>query len=203
MAARILGFVIGFSCIAPALAEVTAYQLDPAHTQASFVVDRFGFTSIIGIFAQSGGTVWLDEDHLENSRVDAWVTTDSIWTSDATRDGFVRGKSWLDSAANPTLTFKSTKVQRTATNAMNVTGDLTVFGQTHSITFATKLNKIGTDVATRRRAAGFSLEGDISRKDFGSTTAPALIGDTVHIRIEALAELPKDSPKEIPQAAPK
>jgi len=121
----------GLGLIAPALADEHAYDIDPVHTQATFSVDRFGFTSVFGIFAKSGGTVWIDEDHPENSRVDAWVTTDSLWSSDAARDGFLRGKSWLDSAANPTLTFKSTHVERTGADTANVTGDLTVFGQTH------------------------------------------------------------------------
>ena len=178
---------VGLCFAAPAFADEHAYDLDPAHTQATFSVDRFGFTSIFGIFAKAGGTIWIDEDHPEKSHVEAWVTTDSLWSSDAARDGYLRGKQWLDSAANPTLTFKSTHVERTGATTANVTGDLTVFGQTHSVTFATKLNKIGTDIVTGRRAAGFSLEGDISRKDFGSTTAAKLIGDTVHIRIEALA----------------
>ncbi len=185
------GLILALSFAAPAFATEQAYDLDPAHTQTTFSVDRFGFTSIFGVFSRSGGTVWIDEDHPEKSHVDAWVTTDSLWSSDATRDGFVRGKSWLDSVANPTLTFKSTKVERTGTTTANVTGDLTLFGQTHSVVFATKLNKIGTDIATQRRAAGFSLEGDISRKDFGSTTAARLIGDLVHIRIEALSEIRK------------
>jgi polyisoprenoid-binding protein YceI len=181
----------GLCFATPVLAQEHAYDIDPPHTQATFSVDRFGFTSIFGIFAKAGGTVWIDEDRPEKSRVDAWVTTDSLWTSDATRDGFVRGKSWLDSVTNPTLTFKSTKVERTGATTANVTGDLTIFGQTHSVVFATKLNKIGTDIVTQRRAAGFSLEGDISRKDFGSTTAATLIGDVVHIRIEALANIRK------------
>jgi polyisoprenoid-binding protein YceI len=188
MMRNLIVVVVGLCFVAPAFADENVYDIDQAHTQAVFSVDRFGFDSILGVFAKSGGTVWIDEDHPENSHVDAWVTTDSLWSSDATRDGFVRGKAWLDSAANPTLTFQSTRVERTGANTANVTGDLTVFGQTHPVTFATKLNKIGVDIVTGRPAAGFSLEGEISRKDFGSTTAAALIGDKISIRIEALVE---------------
>ena len=48
-------------------------------------MDRFGFTSIFGVFAKSGGTVWIDEDHLANSHVDAWVTSESVWSADIGR----------------------------------------------------------------------------------------------------------------------
>jgi polyisoprenoid-binding protein YceI len=180
--------MFGFWLLSPAWASETVYDLDPAHTQAMFSIDRFGFTSIFGVFAKSGGTVWLDENRPERSRVSAWVTTDSLWSADPERDGYLRGKDWLNSTANPTLTFKSTRVVPTGASAANVTGDLTVFGQTRSVTFLVKLNKIGTDIVTRRRAAGFTLDGAISRKQFGNQTADSLIGDMVQIRIEALAE---------------
>jgi polyisoprenoid-binding protein YceI len=188
MLKTLIAAIIGLAISTPAFAEEHAFDIDPAHTQATFLVDRFGFTSILGMFAKSGGTLWLDEDHPEKARVDAWVQTDSLWSSDDKRDQFVRGKSWLDATANPMLTFKSTRVERTGDNTANVTGDLTIFGQTHSVTFATKLNKIGTDPATGHHAAGFTLTGMISRKDFGSTTAPTLIGDGVSIRIETLVQ---------------
>jgi polyisoprenoid-binding protein YceI len=187
MIKALAGTLIGLCIAAAAFADEHAFDIDPTHTQATFLVDRFGFTSIFGVFAKSGGTVWIDEDHLANSHVDAWVTTDSIWSSDAERDGFVKGKHWLDAASNPTITFKSTRVQLTGASTMKVTGDLTAFGQTHPVTFSTTINKIGNDIVTKRRAAGFSLQGEISRKEFGSTTAGGLIGDKVSIRIESLA----------------
>jgi polyisoprenoid-binding protein YceI len=66
---------------APALAAEVAYKLDEAHTETSFVIDRFGFTSVIGIFAKSEGTIWLDEAAPEKSRVEATVTVDSLQAS--------------------------------------------------------------------------------------------------------------------------
>jgi polyisoprenoid-binding protein YceI len=187
MIKALAGSLVGFCVTVTAFADEHAFDIDPAHTQATFLVDRFGFTSIFGAFATAGGTIWIDEDQLAKSHVDAWVITDSFWSADSERDGLVKGKHWLDSAANPTITFKSTRVEPTGSNTTKVTGDLTVFGQTHPVTFSTTLNKIGNDIVTKRRAAGFSLQGDISRKEFGNTTASGLIGDKVCIRIESLA----------------
>jgi polyisoprenoid-binding protein YceI len=181
------GDLIGLCFAATAFADEHAFDIDPTHTEAAFFVDRFGFTSIFGVFAKSGGTVWIDEGHLANSHVEAWVSTESVWSADSERDGFVKGKHWLDAASNRTLTFKSTRVELTGPNTMKVTGDLTVFGQTHPVTFSATMNKIGNDIVTKRRAAGFSLQAEISRKEFGSATAPGLIGDRVFIRIESLA----------------
>ena len=88
---------------APAFAAEVAYTLDPAHTETTFVVDRFGFTSVIGIFAKSEGTIWLDEAAPEKSRVEATVTVDSLLTADPTRDQHVKGERWLNAAKNPTM----------------------------------------------------------------------------------------------------
>jgi polyisoprenoid-binding protein YceI len=173
---------------APAWAQAVAYLIDPTHTETSFTIDRFGFTTVLGIFAKSEGMIWIDEAHPEASRVEARVTTDSVWTADAVRDGHVRDPVWMSVAANPTMTFKSTQVERTGETTAQVTGDLTIRGVTKSVTFAVKLNKIGKSPASPRRSAGFTITGEVSRKDFGVTAAPGLIGDKVSIRIETLAE---------------
>jgi len=185
---KFLAAMFGFWLLSPAWASETVYDLDPAHTQAMFSIDRFGFTSIFGVFAKSGGTVWLDENRPERSRVSAWVTTDSLWSADPERDGYLRARIGLNSTANPTLTFKSTRVVPTGASAANVTGDLTVFGQTRSVTFLVKLNKIG--LISSRGVGPPDLHSMVPSAESSSEIKPriSLIGDMVQIRIEALAE---------------
>ena len=170
----------------PAVAAEVAYKLDEAHTETSFVIDRFGYTSVIGIFAKSEGTIWLDETTPEKSRVEATVTVDSLLTANATRDEHLKGERWLNAAKNPTMTFKSTKVEKTSDTTAKVTGDLTLMGVTLPVTFDVKLNKIGSAPNNNKRQAGFTITGTISRKAFGSAGAAGLIGDAVAIRIETL-----------------
>ncbi len=172
---------------APAFAAEVAYKLDPAHTETTFVVDRFGFTSVIGIFAKSEGTIWLDEAAPEKSRVEATVTVDSLLTADPTRDQHVKGERWLNAAKNPTMTFKSTKVEKTGAMTAKVTGDMTIMGVTQPATLDVKLNKIGTAPNNQKKQAGFTITGTVSRKAFGSAGAAGIIGDAVAIRIETLA----------------
>jgi len=172
---------------APAFAAEVAYTLDPAHTETTFVVDRFGFTSVIGIFAKSEGTIWLDEAAPENSRVEATVTVDSLLSGDPTRDQHVKGERWLNAAKNPTMTFKSTKVEKTGDMTAKVTGDMTIMGVTQPAVLDVKLNKIGTAPNNQKKQAGFTITGTVSRKAFGSAGAAGIIGDAVAIRIETLA----------------
>ena len=172
---------------APAAAAEVAYKLDEAHTETTFVIDRFGFTSVIGVFAKSEGTIWLDEAAPEKSRVEATVTVDSLLTANPTRDEHVKGERWLNAAKNPTMTFKSTKVEKTGADTAKVTGDMTIMGVTQPATLDVKLNKIGTAPNNQKRQAGFTITGSVSRKAFGSAGAAGLIGDAVAIRIETLA----------------
>lgn len=172
---------------APTFAAEVAYALDPAHTETSFTIDRFGFTSIIGIFAKSEGTIWLDEAAPEKSRVEATVTVDSLLTANPTRDEHIKGERWLNAAKSPTMTFKSTKVEKTGADTAKVTGDMTIMGVTQPVVLDVKLNKIGTAPTGPKKMAGFTITGAISRKAFGSAGAAGVIGDAVNIRIETLA----------------
>jgi polyisoprenoid-binding protein YceI len=170
----------------PAAAAEVAYKLDEAHTETTFVIDRFGYTSVIGVFAKSEGTIWLDESAPEKSRVEATVTVDSLLTANPTRDEHLKGERWLNAPKNPTMTFKSTKVEKTGDTTAKVTGDLTIMGVTLPVTFDVKLNKIGSAPNNNKRQAGFTIKGVISRKAFGSAGAAGMIGDAVAIRIETL-----------------
>ena len=188
---RLLAAVIAGAALtaaaAPAFAAEVAYKLDPAHTETSFTIDRFGFTSILGIFAKSEGTIWLDEAAPEKSRVEATVSVDSLLTANPTRDEHIKGERWLNAAKSPDMTFKSTKVVKTGADTAKVTGDMTIMGVTQPVTLDVKLNKIGTGPMGPKKMAGFTITGAISRKAFGSAGGAGAIGDTVAIRIETLA----------------
>jgi polyisoprenoid-binding protein YceI len=92
------------------------------------------------------------------------------------------------------MEFRSTSVRVTdATHAL-VTGDLTLMGQTHPLTLAVTLNKIGPAPPGQTQAAGFTATGALHRSQWGLTTANTLIGDDVEINIEALGVVSQAAP---------
>lgn len=187
----ILAAVLAFVA-APALAAPLAYTIDPAHTQTTFQVDRFGFTTVLGAFTTASGTIWIDQADPANSRVEAQVTVASLYAGDPTREDHVKGERWLNAAANPLITFKSTRVVPTGPDTADVTGDFTLNGVTKSVVFKVKLNKIGKAPGSGKPSAGFSITGSVHRRDFnvGAAVPAGLIGEDVPIRIEALAVAP-------------
>ncbi|MDO9223756.1 MAG: YceI family protein [Caulobacter sp.] len=191
----ILAAVLAFAA-APALAAPVAYTIDPTHTQTTFQVDRFGFTTILGAFTASSGTIWIDEENPAGSRVEAQVTVASLFAGDPTREDHLKGERWLNGAANPLISFRSTRVVPTGPDTADVTGDFTLNGVTRPVTLKVKLNKIGKAPGSGKPSAGFTITGSIHRRDFGIGTAlpPGLIGEDVAIRIEALAVAPAAAP---------
>lgn len=173
-----------------AFAEPVRYELDPAHTQVAFRIDRFGFNSVLGQFDQVEGEVILDEANPANSSVRAVIQTASVSAGNATRDEHLREPRWLNAAGFPTITFQSTSVRIIDATHAEVTGNLTLLGQTHPATMTVTLNRRGPLPNNQRQAAGFSATGTLNRSTWGSTTGPNLIGDAVRFEIEALAVVP-------------
>lgn len=167
--------------------DAETFEIDPSHTQVIFTVGRFDFTTVFGAFTDVSGTVWIDRDSPENSRVEARAATGSAWLGDETRRTHVLGQHWLNAEANPELVFTSSGVELVDETVARVTGDLTVFGQTHPVTFDVRLNQLGTDPSNQREAAGFTVTGTIDRTEWGNTTATRLISPEVGIHIEVLA----------------
>lgn len=173
-----------------AYAEPVNYTLDGAHTQVAFSISRFGFNHVLGRFDDVSGTMVIDEANPANSSVRATIQVASVDSGNDTRDEHLRAERWLNAAAMPTIEFRSTAVRLTGEHTAEVTGDLTLLGQTHPVTLNVTLNNIGgTPNAPQRRVAGFSATGSLTRSTWGSTGAqgPNMIGDAVSIQIEALA----------------
>ena len=173
-----------------AYAEPVNYTLDAAHTQVAFSIERFGFSHVLGRFENVTGTMVIDEANPANSSVSATIQVASVDSGNDTRDEHLRGERWLNAAQFPAIEFRSTAVRLTGERTAEVTGNLTLLGQTHPVTLNVTLNNIGaTPNRPNARLAGFSATSSLSRAAWGSTTAqgPNMIGDLVTIRIEALA----------------
>lgn len=175
---------------APASARAAdRYVLDMRHSHVQFSVMRFGFNHIIGEFRNVEAAFDLDEENPEDTTVSAEIEIASLESSDDERNEILMGEFWFHEAEYPTMTFRSTGVERTGETTAVLTGDLTLHGQTHPVSLDVVFHKTGTEPSTRGRAAGFTATGRINRSDWGMTTAIPVVGDAVDIRIEALGLL--------------
>ena len=169
-----------------ALAAPSTYKPDPAHSTVGFSVKHLVVTTVRGTFAKYDVTIAVDDADVTKSSVEATIDANSIDTREPKRDGHLKSPDFFDTAKYPTLTFKSTKVEK-AGAGLNVTGDLTLHGVTKPVVLAVTMTPDIKGMGDVRRA--FSATTKINRKDFGlnwnkAVEAGPIVGDEVTIELE-------------------
>ena len=156
---------LGLTPAASAAPEV--FQIDKNHSMAGFKV-RHLFTQVTGRFDDLSGTVTWDEAEPTKSSVELTIQAASINTSHEGRDEHLRSADFFDAVKYPTLTFKSTKIEKTdKANMFKVHGDLTMRGVTKPVVI--DLEVLGFGDVSGGRVAGFNATTKINRQDFGIT----------------------------------
>ncbi len=173
-----------------ALAQASEWNVDPAHSHASFTVRHMVISNVRGEFGTGGGKVILDDRDVTRSSAQATIETASVDTRVADRDAHLRSPDFFDAAKHPTITFRSTKIEKAGDGKLKVTGDLTIRGVTRPVVLdvAGPTAEIKDPWGKIRR--GISATTTINRRDFGlvwgkMVEAGPVVGDEVKIEIES------------------
>lgn len=155
------------------------WVFDPFHTQVEFSAKHLGMMTVRGNFLEVAAGGFIDPDHPEASSVDVTIQTASIRTHNPQRDNDLRASNFLEIDKYPTMHFKSTKIEQTGPETYNMTGDMTIKGNTHPVTF--KVVNLGefNDPDRMGHRIGYSAEAKINRKDFGMTFSMMLDGKLI------------------------
>lgn len=140
------------------------WDIDPVHSEVSFVVRHMVVSKVRGRFNVFSGTLVTAENPLESS-VQVTIDAASIDTNQEQRDADVRSADFLDAEHYPTLTFTSTAV-RPRRDGYEVDGELTIRGVTKPVTLEFEPNGFSPDPYGGTRV-GFSAKTEINRQDFG------------------------------------
>ena len=164
---------------APNLTELTGtYTLDPAHTRIGFVARHAMVTKVRGSFNEFEGTATLDGANPASSSAQVTISTASIDTRNAQRDGHLRSNDFLSMDEYPQITFVSTGARQVGDSTFELTGDLTIKGVTNPITIPFSFEGAAKDPYGNLRV-GFEGAVTINRKDYGITWNAALEGGGV------------------------
>ncbi|MEX0776025.1 MAG: YceI family protein [Phycisphaeraceae bacterium] len=169
--------------VSPVLAAAQKYKLDAAHTSVYFSIKHAGISDVYGRFNEHQGSFTVDKDNPGGSSFEMSIKAASIDTGNAKRDDHLRSPDFLNVNQFPALTFKSTAV-KAAQDGLEVTGDLTIHGQTKSVTITLK----GGDTAEFPPGSGqmrmaYNGQLTIKRSDFGMTKMMGAVGDEVQIML--------------------
>ena len=167
------------------------WVLDPKHTLVEFAATYMMFTTVKGRFPGVSGTIHAEDD-LGRSSVQVEIDAASLDTREPQRDTHLRSADFLDVERFPTITFTSTRIELIDRERFRVYGNLTIRDLTREVALDTRRHgrartPFGTEVA------GFTVETEINRKDFGLTWNVALeaggwlVGDRIKILLEVQA----------------
>jgi polyisoprenoid-binding protein YceI len=179
-------------------AAAATWEIDPAHTTIAFSVRHMMVSNVRGRLATFGGRVDADPTSPEAARIEATIDAASIDTGNAKRDEHLRGPDFLDAAAFPTITFRSTEVETAGAGGWKVTGDLTLHGVTRPVVLDVAGVAPPIKDPTGNLRAGATVRTTIDRKDFGITfgktldNGGAIVGDQVAITIDVEVTRPPD-----------
>jgi polyisoprenoid-binding protein YceI len=196
-----LAVLLALAAPALAAAEVGTWSIDPNHTNSTFAVRHLVISTVRGEFGKTSGTVSIDDKDVTKSSVEATIDTATVNTRVEDRDKDLKSPNFFDVEKFPTITFKSTKVQRAGEGQLKVTGDLTIKGVTKPVVLevAGPTKPIKDPWGNERR--GFSAITKINRQDFGLTyskviEAGPVVGDKVTIQIDGELTRPAAEPKQ-------
>lgn len=165
------------------------WDFDVAHSSINFSVRHLMVSKVRGQFTKWSGSLEFDEQEPTRARVDAQLDAASIDTKDAQRDAHLRSADFLDTERFPTISFKSTGIEKVGDARFSMKGELTIRGITKPVTLDVEYAGRAKDPWGGERV-GFSARTSIDRKDFGLTwnqlleTGGVLVGEKVDIELE-------------------
>jgi polyisoprenoid-binding protein YceI len=158
-----------------------SYGVDPMHSSVSFQIEHAGISYVHGRFNQVSGEFTIDKDDPGKSSYKLTINVDSVDTNNKQRDTHLRSGDFFNVKQFPTITFKSTSV-KPVDGGYEVTGDLTMHGETKEIKFKLSGGK-ETEFPPKVKRAGYWADFKIKRSDFGMNKMLEAIGDQVYIAV--------------------
>lgn len=167
-----------------ARAEPVSYEFDKSHTQILFFSDHLGFSKQQGEFQEFDGYFIFDQASPENSAVEVKIKTASIDMDSERWDAHMKNEDFFNVEAYPEMTFKSTSIEVTGENTANITGDLTLLGQTHPVVLHVVHNKTGPHPMNAKSVSGFTATATLDRTKWGMNYGVPMMDPNIEIRID-------------------
>lgn len=175
-------FAVGLIAV-PAQAE--PWKIDPAHGAVTFSVEHLGFSITQGRFRKFDAEIDFDPENIEAASVAFTIDAASVDTNWPERDKHVKSGDFLGVEEFPEITFVSKSVRLIDGDTAEVTGDLTIRDVTREETFTATMRRLGpSPFNPEQQVAGFVVEGEIDRTDYGVSYGAPAIGVTVPLRVD-------------------
>lgn len=185
LAAGVAGTLAMSGGSAPAVAAPSAaagFAVDSVHSSVVFRIKHMNVAYFYGRFNSPTGTFNLDFAKPEASVLEVSVKLDDVDTANEGRDKHLKQEEFFAAKDYPTISFKGKTFKKTGEKTMEVTGDLTMRGQTKPVTCVVEHTGAG------KGRKGEAIEGieakfTVKRSDFGVSGLIGPLGDEVNLMI--------------------
>lgn len=149
------------------------WALDPTHSEVSFKVRHMMMTNVTGTFGQFNVTASTEGEDFSTAQISFSADIASINTGNEQRDGHLKSADFFDAENHAQLVFSGKGMTKKDEENYVLTGELTIRGVSHPVSFSVEFGGIQKDPWGNQKA-GFSLTGKINRSDFGLNWNAAL-----------------------------
>lgn len=167
---------------------LTKWTIDPTHSEITFKVKHLVISTVTGTFNSFDGILETGDDAFENAQISFEADINSIDTNNSDRDAHLKSDDFFNAAEYPKMTFESTSFTKTGDNEFELTGNLTIRGNTQEITLNATYGGTVVDPYGQTKA-GFELSGKLNRKKFGlkwnavTEAGSVVVSDEVKLQI--------------------
>ena len=144
------------------------WKIDNTHSEILFKIKHLMITTVTGHFKNFNLDVETEtKDFTTAKRIEFTADIDSIDTNNAQRDAHLKSADFFNAEHYSQLRFTGTKYEATEDEA-TLFGDLTIRGITRPVKLKVEFGGIVVDPYGQTKA-GFTVNGKISRNEFGLT----------------------------------
>lgn len=162
-----------------------AYYPDLPHSHIYWTIDHGQYSKTHGRFSKFDGSLLLDAQNLNNSKLEFIIDASSIDTNVPELDAHLISEAAFNVEQYPHVTFNFTSFEPNGDNAGKVIGDLTMLGVTKSVALDTHLNGIKPRPKDAKwTRMGFTAHTDIDRTDWGMGEDWMVIGKVISLTID-------------------
>jgi len=160
--------------------------IDPSHSRVQFKVKHLMISNVLGSFKEFEGKASMVENDFSSTVVSFSINTATIDTEAPDRDTHLRSADFFDVEKYPKISFEGKGLTQKDEENYELNGNLTIKDITKPVTLSVEFGGLMTDPWGNKKA-GFSVTGEINRKDWGMVwnatleTGGVLVSDKVKI----------------------
>ena len=160
--------------------------IDPSHSRVQFKVKHLMISNVLGSFKEFEGKASMVENDFSSAIVNFSISAASIDTEAADRDTHLKSVDFFDVENYPKIEFEGKGMTQKDEENYELKGNLTIKGISKPVTLVVEFGGLMTDPWGNKKA-GFSVTGEINRKDWGMVwnaaleTGGVLVSDKVKI----------------------